>query len=227
MPTKRSHRPTKSSTRKDTVVPPMPDVTELLEESSSSSTAAAVATAPSEDKSESSSFSPPDASALATSRRRRTRLTSHELELEFDAVMKSVSNELQATRTCRGRDVSVQTWRKLINDIKRLKAQSLRSTSKKERKQSNTHSGFEKPVRISNEMAKFTGWDPSELRSRVDVTNYICNYIRENDLQNPEDRRQILADKKLSSLLRYSKDTDGVPLTYFYMQKKIQPHFPK
>jgi len=57
------------------------------------------------------------------------------------------------------------------------------------------------------------------------VTKYICNYVKELDLQNPEDRRQILADKKLAKLLDYDREKDGEALTYFYLQKKIQPHF--
>jgi chromatin remodeling complex protein RSC6 len=86
-------------------------------------------------------------------------------------------------------------------------------------------SGFMKPVKISKEMAKFTGWDGRELKSRVDVTKYLCNYIKNNDLQNEADRRQIKPDKKLAKLLNYDEKKDGCPLTYFYLQKKMQPHF--
>jgi chromatin remodeling complex protein RSC6 len=85
-------------------------------------------------------------------------------------------------------------------------------------------SGFLKPVPISNAMAQFTGWSPTELKSRVEVTKFLCSYIKEHDLQNPEDRRQILADGKLAKLLDYTK---GTPLTYFDMQSHLKKHFPK
>lgn len=85
-------------------------------------------------------------------------------------------------------------------------------------------SGFLKPVPISVAMSNFTGWSPTELKSRVDVTKFLCNYIKENDLQNPADRRQILADPKLAKLLDYK---DGTPLTYFDMQSHLKKHFPK
>ena len=92
----------------------------------------------------------------------------------------------------------------------------------------NNNSGFLKPVKISNEMAKFTGWNANELRSRVDVTKYLCNYIRENNLQNPKDRRQIIADAKLSKLLNYdNKKDNSEPLTYYRIQSYIKPHFIK
>lgn len=51
-------------------------------------------------------------------------------------------------------------------------------------------------VKISTEMAKFTGWDKDE-------TKYLCQYIRDNNLQNPKDKRQILTDSKLQKLLRF------------------------
>ena len=85
-----------------------------------------------------------------------------------------------------------------------------------------------KPVKISKEMTDFTGWAPDELKSRVDVTKYICGYIREKDLQNPKDRRQIQPDTKLQALLHLSKkDLKDEPLTYYTLQKKIQGHFVK
>ena len=91
----------------------------------------------------------------------------------------------------------------------------------------NSNSGFLKPVQISKEMAKFTGWDASQLKSRVDVTKFLCNYIKENDLQNPKDRRQILADSKLSKLLKYDSKKETNPLTYFRIQSCLKEHFIK
>lgn len=84
-------------------------------------------------------------------------------------------------------------------------------------------SGFLKPVPISHAMATFTGWSPTELKSRVDVTKFLCSYIKENNLQNPTDKRQIILDTKLSKLLDYKEGT----LTYFDMQSHLKKHFPK
>ena len=81
-----------------------------------------------------------------------------------------------------------------------------------------------KPVSISSDMCKFAGWNKTEKHSRVDVTKNICNYIKENDLQNPEDRRKIIPDSKLKSILRLG-DKEKEPLTYYSLQKHIQVHF--
>ena len=80
-------------------------------------------------------------------------------------------------------------------------------------------------MKISKEMAKFTGWNPTELKSRVDVTKYICKYIRDNNLQNPDDRRQIVADPKLSKLLEYDSKKEEKPLTYYRIQTFMKKHF--
>jgi chromatin remodeling complex protein RSC6 len=74
-------------------------------------------------------------------------------------------------------------------------------------------------------MAKFTGWNPTDLVSRVDVTKFICNYIKEKDLQNPADRRQIVPDPSLGKLLNYDSKTAENPLTYFRMQSLMKDHF--
>jgi chromatin remodeling complex protein RSC6 len=81
-----------------------------------------------------------------------------------------------------------------------------------------------KPVKVSNDMAKFAGWDPVQLRSRIDATKYICQYIRDHNLQNPADRRQINPDEKLGKLLGYDAKKEK-PLTYYSIQQKIQQHF--
>jgi chromatin remodeling complex protein RSC6 len=115
--------------------------------------------------------------------------------------------------------------------LKGLKSQSTRIISKRNPTQrktgSNVSSGFLKPVNISKEIAKFTGWGAHEKKSRVDVTKFLCNYIRENNLQNEKDKRQIKPDNKLAKLLNYDEKTAEQPLTYFHLQALLKHHFPK
>ena len=90
----------------------------------------------------------------------------------------------------------------------------------KERGQ-NINSGLQKPVAVSEEMAQFAGWDPKSLHSRVEVTKTICAYIKENNLQNPENRRIILLNDPLKKLLRFNDET----ITYPHIQMYIGVHF--
>ena len=88
----------------------------------------------------------------------------------------------------------------------------------------NVQSGFQKPVKISDAVAQFTGWDVAQPRARVEVTNFVCDYVKQNNLQSPDDRRNILADTKLSELLDYNKERDG-NLTYATIQKLLAKHY--
>lgn len=122
----------------------------------------------------------------------------------------------------------VRFLKSVVKQVKGYNADVARVTKQKQKNKrvQNTNSGFLKPVKISSEMCDFTGWDESELKSRVEVTKFICDYIKENDLQKPEDRRVILADKKLSKLLNYDSKKDG-DLRYFDVQRYLKPHFVK
>lgn len=151
----------------------------------------------------------------------------------FDALQKQVEDEIDAVRSAsdKTRVSGVKFLRSLNKSLKQLKKDTARAMKQKRKnpnRAKNTSSGFMKPVPISGEMSKFTGWNSDELKSRVDVTKYICGYIRENNLQNPDDRRQIVPDKKLQALLKLDKKSlKEEPLTYYSLQKKIQPHFVK
>jgi upstream activation factor subunit UAF30 len=87
----------------------------------------------------------------------------------------------------------------------------------------NQNSGLLKPVVVSTEMAEFAKWNVNELHSRVEVTKCICMYVKENNLQKPENRRIILLNSELKKLLRH----EGDEITYPHIQKYIGIHFVK
>ena len=65
--------------------------------------------------------------------------------------------------------------------------------------------------------------DKNEQKSRVDVTKYICNYIKNNNLQNPTDKREILPNLELQKLFRI----DCSKIKYYNIQTLLKIHFPK
>lgn len=163
----------------------------------------------------------------STEKKKRHVPTKETIIADFDELVSIVQGEIDRLRESSGKQKGVKFLRSLNKHIKVLRGHSVRVMKQKTKtnRKNNTNSGFLKPVQLSKEMAKFTGWDQSELRSRVDVTKYICNYIRENNLQNPDDRRQIIADKKLANLLQYDSKSDDKPLTYYRIQTYMKNHF--
>lgn len=83
----------------------------------------------------------------------------------------------------------------------------------------NQNSGLLKPVIISEEMAKFAGWEKDELHSRVDVTKVICAYIKGDEkagrknLQKHSNKKTILPDKVLKDLLRWDADSEEMAVS--------------
>ena len=163
---------------------------------------------------------------------KKTPQTKETILKMFDDLLALIESEVLTLRESENKIKGVKFLRQLSKNIKILKNASSRIIKNKrgtvvEKKIVNTNSGFLKPVRISKEMAKFTGWNADELKSRVDVTKYLCNYIKEKNLQNPKDRRQIIADTKLAKLLDYDNKKDTQPLTYFLIQSHLKKHFIK
>ncbi len=99
--------------------------------------------------------------------------------------------------------------------------------SQKRAKRKNTNrapSGFVKPTLISSELASFLGKTAGTEMARTEVTREINAYIRANQLQDKTNGRRIIADAKLSSLLKLAA---GEELTYFNLQRYMSPHFTK
>jgi upstream activation factor subunit UAF30 len=100
-----------------------------------------------------------------------------------------------------------------------------KSQSKRKRKSGNRQpSGFVKPTKISDELAKFLEKPSGTEMARTDVTREINTYIRAHKLQDKDNGRKINPDAKLAGLLKLKKTDE---LTYFNLQRYMSPHFHK
>lgn len=75
--------------------------------------------------------------------------------------------------------------------------------------------GIAKPVTPSAELAKITGSDPLP---RSEIVSKMWDYIKKNNLQNPANKREILADATLKPIFGADK------VTMFEMNKHIAKH---
>jgi len=100
-----------------------------------------------------------------------------------------------------------------------------KSQAKRKRKSGNRQpSGFVKPTKISDELAKFLEKPVGSEMARTDVTREINTYIRAHKLQDKDNGRKINPDTKLATLLKLKKTDE---LTYFNLQRYMSPHFYK
>jgi len=76
-------------------------------------------------------------------------------------------------------------------------------------------SGLQRPVTPSKELAAITGSAPLP---RSQVVSKIWDHIRKNNLQNPQNKREIIADDKLRPI--FGKDR----VTMFEMNKHLSKH---
>ena len=105
---------------------------------------------------------------------------------------------------------------------KKLTKLTKSKASRQKKSSNNTRSGFAKPTAVSVELCKFMGLKDGTEVARTEVTKFLTTYIKENNLQNAENKRVIVPDKKLASLLNVGKKDE---LTYFNLQKYMKPHF--
>jgi len=163
--------------------------------------------------------------------RKRQTPTRDTILAVFDELVEMIDGEIQRLKDGPVKTKGGKFLRSVNKRIKSLRSQTSRLIKQKTKTphKGNKNSGFQKPVNISNELAKFAGWPEEELRSRTDVTKYICDYIAQNDLQNPKDRRLINLDSKLQKLLGHNPKKNKAYFRYCDIQSclKTQNHFPK
>jgi chromatin remodeling complex protein RSC6 len=75
--------------------------------------------------------------------------------------------------------------------------------------------GLQRPVQPSEDLAPITGSDPLP---RSQVVSKMWDYIRKNNLQNPENKREILADETLKKVFGVDK------VSMFEMNKHLSRH---
>jgi len=75
--------------------------------------------------------------------------------------------------------------------------------------------GLNRPVQPSPELSAIVGDKPLK---RSEVVSKVWDHIKKNDLQNPKDKREILADDKLAKIFGKKK------ASMFEMNKHISAH---
>ncbi len=77
-------------------------------------------------------------------------------------------------------------------------------------------SKFMQPMKVSSELAEVVGKGPMP---RTEVTKKLWAYIKKHKRQNPENKRNIIPDDKLTKVFGSKKE-----INMFDMTKKVNKH---
>ena len=144
---------------------------------------------------------------------------------ELDVIGKQFEGVLTTLTTFRQSITALQTQIRGLEKSVRKEMKGLRKEASKNRAKGNRKpSGFAKPSLVTAELCKFMGKDEGTEIARTEVTQYLIQYIKDNELQFAENKKIIMPDDTLKSLLGVS---EGEEVTYFNLQRLMNKHFVK
>ena len=142
---------------------------------------------------------------------------------KFEYLFSAYEEQLKAARKQPNQTVSLHKYLTCLkNDVYKILKLKKRKTG------DSAASGFMKPVSVSTELRSFLGnLNADEEITRVLVTRKLCEYIKQNSLQQNEDKRFIIPDSKLKSLFAIAENDNDTKLSYYGIQQLIQRHITK
>ncbi len=134
-----------------------------------------------------------------------------------------LSNIIDKVNSLASHIKDIQTSLKVLSKEYDKQQKIIEKAQKKRQNAKNSPSGFAKPNKISDELCDFIGVPHGTEKSRTDITRFINAYVKEHNLNKPENKRFILPDAKLKKILNVG---DSDEINYFILQKLISHHFP-
>lgn len=144
--------------------------------------------------------------------------TKEDWEETWSALLTQTSDLAKSARTVN------TTLKKLHKQWSRSLKDARKQSRKRKSSTKRAPSGFAKPSVISAELCTFLGKPAGTEMARTEVTRLLTEYIKEHALQDPANKRKIVPDARLTSLLQVENNAE---LTYFNLQKYMKRHFPK
>ncbi|KAK4124374.1 SWIB-domain-containing protein [Parathielavia appendiculata] len=142
---------------------------------------------------------------------KREASSSEEADARLAAELQAQENRLSRGRVTRGGAAGASKPKSKPKPAKKKTPKRVRSDEDSnvedseagaEPKKRKAGGGFQKPFNLSVPLAELCG--ESQL-SRPQVVKKIWEYIKGNELQDPNDKRQILCDEKLHAVFRQDK----------------------
>lgn len=144
------------------------------------------------------------------------------VDILFDKLLLQFNDSQQILKTLHN-NLKI-LYKEVLKEKKELIKKSNKNNKKKKKK--NSLSGFAVPTKISKELAEFLNLDEDIEISRTDVTSLICKYVKNNNLQNSDNKKIINPDERLKKLFNDTLDEND-NLEFFNIQSHLKFHFIK
>lgn len=153
-----------------------------------------------------------------------------------DAVLATIQTQLRSLSTdvsSRVRELlqqateAVRALRREARDSKRRRRVDPATLTPEQRaawEARRANNAFLKLRPISDELSAFMGLPAKSQRSQTDVTKFVSQYVKTHNCFDPNFKRRIIPDARLTKLLRVR---DGQEVTYLNLQSFLKVHFIK
>ena len=130
---------------------------------------------------------------------------------EITSLMKTLQSNLNILKK--------EVLRERKEDKKKIEKTKAKKNKQNKQKKG---TGFAAPSPISDELASFLGLPPSSSMARTEVTAKIYEYVKTNNLQDAENKKNIIPD---AALLKLFTPDPTKPVTFFNIQTYLKEHF--
>lgn len=151
-----------------------------------------------------------------TTARKTTRKATAKKTTRKPAAKKTTAKKSTARKTTAKKTAAKKTTAKKKTTTRKAAPKKKAAAKKKTTTKRKPSAAFMKPMTPSAELAEIVGKKPLP---RTEVTKKVWSYIKKKDLQDPENRRMIVADDKLKGIFGRKKK-----VSMFEMTKLINQH---
>lgn len=143
---------------------------------------------------------------------------------ESDEVMQTINAVYGKVQSLSTELATVKAQLRLAMKMYEKKVKALSKSNKKQRKANPNRkpTGFQLPTKISDDLADFLKVARGSEMSRTDANKLIHKYIKEHNLKEATNGRNITCDGALGKLVG---DLKGEQLTFFNLQKYMKHHY--
>ena len=142
-----------------------------------------------------------------------------------EALTLSFTNMFDTINVLKKTITNVQTQLKnLEKQVRRNNKKLQKQIDKGKERKPRKPSGFAQPTKISKELCEFMNVSEDTEIARTEVTKYVIQYIKDNDLQSEDEKNVIIPDEKLQKILENTNDDQ---ITFFNIQRYMNKNFLK